>query len=90
MPDFFKRSARDAVRTNDRRVRNTRAAQDENRARPPMVVRLANQWWDRLIGAVFSGSLANQTARYAAHRTTRDYVFNSVGFGAEPDRKSVV
>ena len=46
-----------------------------------MVVRLANQWWDRLIGAVFSGSLANQTARYAAHRTTRDYVFNSVGFG---------
>ena len=38
-------------------------------------------WWDRLIGAVFSGSLANQTARYAAHRTTRDYIFNSVGFG---------
>ena len=81
MPGLFKRNARDAVRTTNGRVRNARAAQDENRARPPMVVRLANQWWDRLIGAVFSGSLANQTARYAAHRTTRDYIFNSVGFG---------
>ncbi|WP_235815006.1 lipopolysaccharide biosynthesis protein [Olsenella massiliensis] len=49
--------------------------------RQPLLARLANQWWDRLIAAVFSGSLADQTARYASHSTTLDYAFNSVGLG---------
>lgn len=50
-------------------------------ARTPLVVRLANDWWDRLISSVWSGSLADQTARYAAHRTRSDYLFNSLGLG---------
>lgn len=56
-----------------------RAGDSGGRGQTPLVVRLANDWWDRLISSVFSGSLANQTARYAAHRTTRDYIFNSAG-----------
>lgn len=47
--------------------------------RTPVVAELANNWWERLISAVWSGSLADQTARYAAHRTHRDYLFNSLG-----------
>lgn len=38
-----------------------------------------NAWWNRLIGAVFSGRVAEQTERYASHRTTRDYVCNTLG-----------
>lgn len=40
---------------------------------------LVGDWWDRLIGAVYSGSLADQTAHYAAHNARRDYLFNSAG-----------
>ena len=46
-----------------------------------LLARLANDWWDRLISSVWSGSLADQTARYAAHRTRSDYLFNSLGLG---------
>ncbi len=45
------------------------------------LARLVNHWWDRLIGAVYSGSLANQTAQYSAHNTKRDYLYNSLGSG---------
>ena len=45
------------------------------------LTRLVNHWWDRLIGAVYSGSLANQTAQYSAHNTKRDYLYNSLGSG---------
>ena len=48
----------------------------------PFVVRVVNGWWNRLIGAVFSGRIAEETERYAAHRTTRDYICNSIGNGA--------
>ena len=43
---------------------------------------LVGNWWNRLIGAVYSGSLSSQTEQYAAHNTTRDYIWNSVGLGA--------
>lgn len=46
-----------------------------------LITRIINAWWDRLIGAVYSGSLADQTARYAAHDTKRDYLLNSLGQG---------
>ncbi|MFR1640290.1 MAG: lipopolysaccharide biosynthesis protein [Eggerthellaceae bacterium] len=41
-----------------------------------------NHWCNRLLGAVSERSLAEQEAEYAAHRTTRDYVWNSIGIGA--------
>lgn len=61
--------------------RSTNGSRVRARQEAPFVVRLAEQWWDRLISAVFSGTLADQTARYAAHRTKRDYLFNSIGLG---------
>ena len=50
--------------------------------RAPFIVRIVNSWWNRLIGAVFSGRIAEETERYASHRTTRDYICNSIGNGA--------
>ena len=41
-----------------------------------------NHWCNRLLGAVSERSLAAQEEQYAAHRTTRDYVWNSLGIGA--------
>ncbi len=46
---------------------------------PPALARLANAWWDRLISSVVSGSLADQTAQYAGHDQTRDYMYNTAG-----------
>ena len=43
--------------------------------------RITNQWFNRLVGAVSEGSLADQEEEYAAHRTTRDYVWNTIGIG---------
>ena len=58
------------------------ARQENANAEAPFVVRIVNSWWNRLIGAVFSGRVSEETERYAAHRTTRDYVCNSIGNGA--------
>ena len=49
---------------------------------PSRVVTLVNAWWDRLIGAVYSGSLSSQTEQYAPHDTKRDYLWNTLGLGA--------
>lgn len=49
--------------------------------KPSGLAKLANDWWDRLIGAVYSGSFADQTAQYSAHNQVRDYIFNSAGMG---------
>ena len=50
--------------------------------RPSRVVAIVNGWWNRLLAAVFGRSLAAQTEQYAAHRTKRDYLWNSIGMGA--------
>ena len=34
------------------------------------------------MGAVKDGGLSNQEEEYAAHKTTRDFVWNSLGVGA--------
>lgn len=46
---------------------------------PAWTSRVINAWWNRLIGAVFSGRVAEETERYSSHRTTRDYIFNTLG-----------
>lgn len=43
------------------------------------IARLVNRWFDRVMGAVKEGDLAGQSEEYAAHRTTRDFVWNSAG-----------
>lgn len=58
-----------------------RDAADDEPGEPGAVRRIVYNWWDRLIGAVYSGSLSDQTARYAAHDATRDYMMNSIGMG---------
>ena len=46
------------------------------------ITRQVNRWCNRLLGAVSDRSFANQEEEFAAHRTTRDYVWNSIGIGA--------
>ncbi|RDB71912.1 polysaccharide biosynthesis protein [Eggerthella sinensis] len=50
--------------------------------KPNFITRRVNRWCNRLLGAVSERSLADQEEEYAAHRTTRDYVWNTVGVGA--------
>lgn len=47
---------------------------------PNFVKRSINGWCNRLLGVVSEG-LDGQEEAYAAHRTTRDYVWNTVGIG---------
>ena len=49
-----------------------------NRPSSPLA-RLVNQWWNRLIGAVYEGSLSEQEAEYESGSTGRDYIWNTVG-----------
>ena len=46
------------------------------------LARITNQWWNRLIAAVYSGGFSEQSEQYSAHRTSRDYIWNSVGWAA--------
>lgn len=50
--------------------------------KPNFVTRIVNQWFNRLMGAVSTRTLAGQEEEYEAHRTTRDYVWNTIGIGA--------
>jgi O-antigen/teichoic acid export membrane protein len=72
----------DGMSTRLRAARERAAAPSQDASTEPgFLRRVVDHWWDRLIGAVYSGSLSNQTARYAAHNQTRDYIANSVGMG---------
>lgn len=42
--------------------------------------RIINDWFNRLVGAASEGNFSGKE-QYAAHRTTRDYIWNSVGLG---------
>ncbi|MEG1494227.1 MAG: lipopolysaccharide biosynthesis protein [Gordonibacter sp.] len=50
--------------------------------KPNFVTRIVNRWFNRLMGAVSTRTLASQEEEYEAHRTTRDYVWNTIGIGA--------
>ncbi len=49
--------------------------------KPNFVTRLVNHWCNRLLGAVSSRNLSQQQAEYESGRTTRDFVWNSIGVG---------
>ena len=46
------------------------------------VRKLINDWFDRVMGAVSDGSLADQEEEYGSGRTKRDFMWNSIGQGA--------
>lgn len=66
----------------DQTGRGARDAKARKPRKPNFVTRQVNHWCNRLLGAVSERSLAQQEEEYAAHRTTRDYVWNSIGIGA--------
>ncbi len=45
------------------------------------LTRRIEEWCGRLLGAVNEGTLAEQEAEYAAGRTKRDYIWNTIGVG---------
>ena len=45
------------------------------------LVRITNEWCNRLLGAVSERSLGDQEEQYASHRTRRDFVCTSIGVG---------
>lgn len=60
----------------------TRTPKPSRPHRPNPIARLVNQWFDRVMGAVKDGGFSNQEEQLAAHRTTRDFAWNSIGAGA--------
>ena len=52
------------------------------REREAFLARVVNNWWNRLISAVFGGKFSEQTEQYLAHQTKRDYVCNTIGQAA--------
>lgn len=65
--------------TGRRRGRNAKKARTH---KPNFIARGISAWWDRLLDIVMEGKVDEQRDMYASHRTTRDYVWNSLGTGA--------
>ena len=47
-----------------------------------IITRVAAQWWNRLLGAAAQGSFSEQDEMYESHKTSRDYVWNTVGMAS--------
>ncbi len=82
--DGGRHEARSAVSGDDGPGRTAQhgghASAPKRRGNP--ITRLVNQWFDRVMGAINDGGLSGQEAQYASHRTTRDFIWNTVGVGA--------
>ena len=74
-----------AQQHSTRRASGSHAQGAGEKKRPPkkpnFIPRTVNDWCNRLLGAVSDRSLAEQEEEYAAHRTTRDFVWNTIGVG---------
>lgn len=74
-----------AQQHSTRRASGSHAQGAGEKKRPPkkpnFITRTVNDWCNRLLGAVSDRSLAEQEEEYAAHRTTRDFVWNTIGVG---------
>lgn len=46
------------------------------------IMRAINEWFSRLLGAASEGSFSEQEEAYASDRTTRDYIWNTLGTSA--------
>ena len=78
--DQAPRTPRYGVVTKGHR-RRVRAKERPDR-QPSFLSRVINNWWNRLISAVFGGTFSQQTEQYLAHQTKRDYVCNTIGQAA--------
>ncbi|WP_346675068.1 lipopolysaccharide biosynthesis protein [Enorma phocaeensis] len=54
-------------------------ASRRRRRKQPFLARVVNDWWTRLLQAVYKGSLSEQEAEYESHSASRDYVWNTLG-----------
>ena len=68
----------DAARTR-RGQRDRRGRARARRREPGPLAQLVNAWWNRLIGAVYEGSITAQEAEYESGETARDYLWNTIG-----------
>lgn len=46
------------------------------------IARLVNQWFDRVVGAMKDGNIADAQEQFEAHSTSRDFLWNSIGNAA--------
>ena len=79
-------SIRDAGRSRSGSDQNGPGSAESVYANRPKRVnpvrKFINDWFDRLVGAVSDGSLSAQDEEYASGRTSRDFVWNTVGFAS--------
>ena len=77
-------SIHDAGRSQAKAVDDTQSTEESVFANRPKrlnpVRQLINDWFDRLVGAVSDGSLSAQDEEYASGRTSRDFMWNTIGF----------
>lgn len=74
-------------RTNAAQARRVRAARRALRKSPPVhhpspLMRLINSWWDRLLQSITHQEFGDAVELYAAGRTQRDYLWNSLGLAS--------
>jgi O-antigen/teichoic acid export membrane protein len=66
---------------SEERPRRSRSRKDKNQKehKQSAFTRMISHYWSRLLGAAAEGSLAGQEEEYGSHKTSRDYVWNTVG-----------
>ena len=62
-------------------ARRGRPGKKPREHKPNFISRAINDWWNRLLSVAMEGSVDDQREMYAAHRTSRDYIWNSLGTG---------
>lgn len=65
--------------TKSTRARHSKPAKQR---KPWFFQRIINEWFNRLVGAASEGSFSGQDEQYAANRTSRDYLWNTIGLAA--------
>jgi O-antigen/teichoic acid export membrane protein len=74
------------ARARQARKARTKKSKHEERVNKPhkqsRITKGISDWWGRLLGAASDKTFAGQEEQYASHKTTRDYIWNTVGVGA--------
>ncbi|MEG0323525.1 MAG: hypothetical protein RR619_05965, partial [Raoultibacter sp.] len=76
-----KQSNNHSRETTARSTRSTRSKATKQR-KPLPLERVVTSWFNRLLGAASDRSFSSQDEMYASNRTTRDYVWNTIGISA--------
>ena len=62
-----------------KRFDRSKHAKFTKQRKPWFLQRILNEWFNRLLGAASDRSFSSQEEMYAADRTSRDYIWNTVG-----------